>query len=95
MTPISRRIEELTRTVRTMTGGNSANVKELMEDQFRFRRQRERVEDRLNAMLRTDLASRSQGNRFGIRSSKRSGRKSNGRSGSPARTTPVRSWTAS
>ena len=39
-----------------MTGGNSANVKELMEDQFRFRRQREKVEERLNAMLRTDLA---------------------------------------
>jgi DNA sulfur modification protein DndD len=56
MTPINRRIEELTRTVRTMTGGNSASVKELMEDQFRFRRQREKVEERLNEMLRTDLA---------------------------------------
>lgn len=56
MVPINRRIEELTRTVRTMTGGNSANVKELMEDQFRFRRQREKVEERLNEMLRTDLA---------------------------------------
>ena len=56
MAPISRRIEELTRTVRTMTGGNSANVKELMEDQFRYRRQREKVEERLNEMLRTDLA---------------------------------------
>lgn len=55
-TPTTRRIEELTRTVRTMTGGNSANVKELMENQFSFRRQRERVEERLNQMLRTDLA---------------------------------------
>jgi len=56
LTPINRRIEELTRTVRTMTGGNSANVKELMESQFSFRRQREKVEERLNQMLRTDLA---------------------------------------
>jgi DNA sulfur modification protein DndD len=56
LAPITRRIEELTRTVRTMTGGNSANVKELMENQFNFRRQRERVEERLNQMLRTDLA---------------------------------------
>jgi DNA sulfur modification protein DndD len=39
-----------------MTGGNSANVKELMEEQFRFRRQRERVEERLHQMLRSDLA---------------------------------------
>lgn len=54
--PVEQRIEELTRTLRTMTGGNSANVKELMEDQFRFRRQRDKVEDRLNQMLRTDLA---------------------------------------
>lgn len=56
LTPTTRRIEELTRTVRTMTGGNSANVKELMENQFNFRRLRERVEERLNLMLRTDLA---------------------------------------
>ncbi len=56
MAPIGQRIEELTRTVRTMTGGNSATVKELMEEQFRFRRQREKVEERLNQMLRTDLA---------------------------------------
>ena len=56
MSPIGQRIEELTRTLRTMTGGNSANVKELMEDQFRFRRQRDKVEERLNLMLRTDLA---------------------------------------
>ncbi|HMP04683.1 MAG TPA: hypothetical protein PKC45_19515, partial [Gemmatales bacterium] len=51
-----QRIEELTRTLRTMTGGNSANVKELMEDQFRYRRQRDKVDERLNQMLRTDLA---------------------------------------
>lgn len=56
LAPVTRRIEELTRSVRTMTGGNSANVKELLEEQFRFRRQRERVEERLNQMLRTDLA---------------------------------------
>ncbi len=54
--PVEQRIDELTRTLRTMTGGNSANVKELMEDQFRFRRQRDKVEERLNQMLRTDLA---------------------------------------
>lgn len=54
--PTVSRIEELTRTIRTMTGGNSANVKELMENQFNYRRQRERVEERLNQMLRTDLA---------------------------------------
>jgi DNA sulfur modification protein DndD len=56
MTPVGQRIEELTRTLRTMTGGNSANVKELMEDQFRFRRQRDKVDERLNQMIRTDLA---------------------------------------
>ncbi len=39
-----------------MTGGTSANVKELLEQQHRYRRQRERIEERLNHLLRTDLA---------------------------------------
>jgi DNA sulfur modification protein DndD len=56
MGPIETRIEEVTRTLRTMTGGNSANVKELMEDQFRHRRQKDKVEERLNQMIRSDLA---------------------------------------
>jgi len=56
LSPVTRRVEELTRIVRTMTGGNSANVKELMENQYSYRRQREKVEERLNQMLRTDLA---------------------------------------
>ena len=39
-----------------MTGGNIASVQELSAEQFSFRRQREKVEERLNQMLRTDLA---------------------------------------
>lgn len=54
--PVSERIEELTRNIRTMTGGNSANVKELMEDQFTFRRQKDKIEERIHQMIRTDLA---------------------------------------
>ena len=71
MAPVGQRIEELTRTLRTMTGGNSANVKELMEDQFRFRRQRDKVEERLNQMIRTDLAFALAGRplRYGVSSS--------------------------
>jgi len=56
LSPVTSRIEELTRNVRTMTGGNIATVQELGAEQFNYRRQRERVEERLNQMLRTDLA---------------------------------------
>lgn len=55
-TPMDRRIDELTRSVRTMTGGNIATVQELSAEQFAFRRQREKAEEGLSQMLRTDLA---------------------------------------
>ncbi len=54
--PVNRRIEELTRTLRTMTGGGIENVRELQEEKFRFQRQKEKVEERLNQLIRSDLA---------------------------------------
>lgn len=53
---VGQRIAELTRTVQTMTGGSLANVQELMAEQFRFRRLKDKIEDELNAFIRTDLA---------------------------------------
>jgi DNA sulfur modification protein DndD len=54
--PVSQRIDELTRTLRTMTGGGIENVRELQEEKFRFQRQKEKVEERLNHLIRSDLA---------------------------------------
>lgn len=54
--PVNQRIEELTRTLRTMTGGGIENVRELQEEKFAFQRQKDRVEERLNQMIRSDLA---------------------------------------
>jgi len=54
--PIAQRIDELMRTLRNMTGGGVENVRELEEEKFRFQRQKDKIEDRLNLMIRTDLA---------------------------------------
>ena len=54
--PVSQRIEELTKTLRTMTGGGIENVRELQEEKFQFQRQKEKVEERLNLLIRSDLA---------------------------------------
>jgi DNA sulfur modification protein DndD len=62
MAPISQRIDELTRTLRTMTGGGIENVRELQEEKFRFQRQKDKVEERLKQMIRTDLAFALAGN---------------------------------
>lgn len=51
-----RRIQDLTTAIRTMTGGSLANVRELMTEQFQFRRLKERVEERLSSFIRADLA---------------------------------------
>src|SRR5262249_41462536 len=54
--PVNQRIEELTKTLRTMTGGGIENVRELQEEKFGYQRQKEKVEERLNQMIRSDLA---------------------------------------
>jgi len=54
--PVNQRIDELTRNLRTMTGGSVANVQELVAEQFQFRRQKDKVEEQLNLMIRSDLA---------------------------------------
>lgn len=54
--PVNQRIEELMKTLRTMTGGGIENVRELQEEKFRFQRQKEKAEERLNYMIRSDLA---------------------------------------
>lgn len=53
--PVHSRIDELTRTLRTMTGGGMQNVRELEEDKFRWQRQREKVSQRLTEVIRADL----------------------------------------
>ncbi len=62
--PVNQRIEELTKTLRTMTGGGIENVRELQEEKFRFQRQKDKVEERLNHMIRSDLAFALAGSRL-------------------------------
>ena len=54
--PVNQRIEELTRTLRTMTGGGIENVRELEEEKYRAERQKEKAEDKLNQTVNSDLA---------------------------------------
>lgn len=53
--PVRARIDELTRTLRTMTGGGVENVRELDEEKFRWQRQRDKVSQRLTEVIRADL----------------------------------------
>jgi DNA sulfur modification protein DndD len=54
--PIRSRRDGLTRDLATLTGGSSANLKELLENKGRSERERDRLKDRLAGLLRSDLA---------------------------------------
>ena len=74
-----------------MTGGGIENVRELQEEKFRFQRQKEKVEERLNHLIRSDLAFALAGEFYCVNVSERvSGARLSGRSGSLARITPER-----
>lgn len=55
LAPVRARSEELTLTLRTMTGGNAQNVRELAEEKFRWQRQKDCIGEKLNGVIRTDL----------------------------------------
>jgi len=55
LAPVQTRSDELTRTLRTMTGGSAQNVRELAEEKFRWQRQKDRIGENLNGVIRADL----------------------------------------
>ena len=55
LAPVQARSEELTRTLRAMTGGGMQNVRELQEEKNRWDRQKDRVSEKLNGVIRNDL----------------------------------------
>ncbi|NBO92768.1 MAG: DNA sulfur modification protein DndD [Planctomycetia bacterium] len=55
LAPVQTRSDELTRTLRTMTGGSAQNVRELAEEKFRWQRQKDRIGESLNGVIRADL----------------------------------------
>lgn len=54
--PVRSNRDGLTRDLATLTGGSHANLKELLENKSRAERERDRLKERLAALLRSDLA---------------------------------------
>lgn len=54
--PLKNRRDQLVKDLGSLYGGNYANLRELHETQGRLERERDRVRDRLAALLREDLA---------------------------------------